>query len=262
MDVSKDMTPDEFVDAVMEMVFERPLVDHPFLDRLERGEISRAQIAKSCYQMLYHFNHAVRCVGAALSQNMDRAARTSIMENLIDEETEFRCGDASHYSLAMDFGVACGYDREEIERTNSDGTLRVHPQLEEAMEDMALFGIGDDGPLSMGAGMVGGEAVFPDLCIRLSAILKKNFGFTDEDLALFIVHIEGDTEHANEGKKLIRRYAKTPEQRRRFYSQCRRVRDRMWECCDAWWKAADMDLPQTIHPHDPQFAARGQKKAA
>ena len=127
MDVTKDMTPDEFVEAVMEMVFERPLVDHPFLDRLERGEISRAQIAKSCYQMLYHFNHAVRCVGAALSQNMDRAARTSIMENLIDEETEFRCGDASHYALAMDFGEACGYDRGEIERTNIDGTLRAHP---------------------------------------------------------------------------------------------------------------------------------------
>jgi pyrroloquinoline quinone (PQQ) biosynthesis protein C len=35
-------------------------------------------------------------------------------------------------------------------------------------------------------------------------------GFSDDDLEFFIVHIEGDTEHAHVGLELTARYATTP----------------------------------------------------
>ena len=254
IDVTREMKPDEFVDTVTGMVEQRRLADHPFLDRLVRGEVARDQINKICYQMMYYYNHSVRNVGSCLMHNMDLGARTAIMENLIDEETEERCGHAAHYVLAIEFAEACGYDRGEIEAANREGRLRPHPQLGDAMEDIVHFGIHDEPALAMAAGMVGGEAMLPDFYIRLVPPLKKHFGFTNRDLDIFIVHIEGDMEHAAEGRKLIRAYAHTPLQRRRFYGNARFVRDRLWECWDGVFKAADLDLPQAFWPQHKKAA--------
>lgn len=247
VDVTRNMTPDQFVDAVMKMVNERSLGEHPFFARMEAGEISREQINKICYQMLYYYNNSVRNIGSCLMHNMDRGARTAIMENLIDEETEERCGHAAHYVLALEFAEACGYDRKEAEEANKKGKIIPHPQLEEGLEDVARFGTREEPALAMAAGMVGGEALLPDFYIRLVPALKR-YGFTDKDLDIFIVHIEGDLEHAEEGRKLIRAYANTPEQRQRFYSIARFVRDRLFESWDAVFQAADLDLPQAIYP--------------
>jgi len=245
MDVTRDMTPDQFVDAVTNMVNERLLSSHPLFARLDGGEITREQINKICYQMMYYYNNSVRNIGSCLMHNMDRGARTAIMENLIDEETEERCGHAAHYVLALEFAEACGYNRKEIEEANKKGLLKPHPQLEEAMEGIVRFGIHEEPALGMAAAMVGGEALLPDFYMRLVPALRK-LGFSDKDLDIFIVHIEGDLEHAEEGKKLIRAYANTPEQRRRFYSIARFVRDRLWECWDAVFKSADLALPQVF----------------
>ena len=258
----EDMTPDEYVEGVVTMVNERVPVDHPFFDRLERGEFSREQIQKMAYQMLFWFNHAVRPIGAALMHHMAQGARESIMENLIDEETEDRCGHAAHYVLAQEFAEACGFDAEEIENHNTNSTLRAHPKLEEAFEDMATFGVKEEGALTMAAGMVGGESTLPDFYTRLYPPLMKYYGFSEEELAIFIIHIEGDTEHMEEGKSLVRRYCVTQEQRERFMETARFVRDRQWETWDAVWEAMDLDLPQDVYPRHAMFANRDRQKAA
>ena len=242
------MTPDEYIDGVMAMVGERVPVDHPFFEKLERGEYSREQVQKMAYQMLFWFNHAVRNIGASLMHHMPQGARESIMENLIDEETEERCGHAAHYVLAQEFAEACGYDRDEIEAFNTHRRLRAHPKLEEAFEDMATFGIKEEGALAMAAGMLGGESPLPEFYERLYPPLIKYYGFTEEELAIFIIHIEGDTEHMEEGKSLVRRFCVTQEQRERFMDVARVVRDRLWESWDAVWEAMELDLPQDVYP--------------
>ncbi len=257
-----DMTPDEYIDCVMAMVGEREPVDHPFFDRLERGEYSREQVQKMAYQMLFWFNHAVRNIGASLMHHMPQGARESIMENLIDEETEDRCGHAAHYVLAQEFAEACGYDRDEVEAFNTHNRLRAHPKLEEAFEDIARFGIKEEGALAMAAGMVGGESTLPAFYTRLYPPLIKYYGFTEEELAIFIIHIEGDTEHMEEGKSLVRRFCKTQEQRERFMETARFVRDRGWETWDAVWEAMELDLPQDVYPRHAMFASRERQKAA
>ena len=264
-DVTRDMSPDAFVELVEEMVNRRRLCDHPFLDRLERGEVTRGQIDKICYQMMYYYNNSVRNIGSCLMHNMDRGARTAIMENLIDEETEQRCGYAAHYVIALDFAAACGYDRKEIEQANLRGEIRPHPALEEGLEDVARFGTREEPALAMAAGMVGAESLLPDFYIRLVPALKP-YGFSDKELDIFIVHIEGDLEHAAEGRKLIRAYADTPERRQRFYAICEYVRDRLWEAWDGVFQAADLDLPQAVHPRKPappdkaRKAVKGKRK--
>ena len=248
MDVTRDMTADEYVKIITDMVNERRISVLPFLDRLERGEITKEQISKVCYQMMFYYNHSVRCIGGALMGHMDRDARTAIMENLIDEETEDRCGYAAHYVIALDFAEACGYSRAEVEAANNDGTLQPHPQLQEALEDLARMGVWNKPEFAMAAGMVGGEGLLPDFYIRLVAGLRKNFAFTDKDLDIFIVHIEGDLEHVEEGRKLVRAYADTPERRQEFYNLCKYARDRVWEAWDGVFRAADVALPQAFYP--------------
>ena len=261
VDVERDMTPNEFVDVVIDMVKERAPVDHPFFERLEKGELSIEQIQKMAYQMLFWFNHAVRPIGTVIKQNMDYPARLALMENMIDEETEDRCGHAAHYVLCQEFAEACGFDAKEIEAHNTTSRLRAHPKLEEAMEDMVTNGIRDEGPLVMAAGAMA-EFTLPEFYARLFPPLKKHYGFTDEELEIFIIHIEGDEAHGDEGLNLIRNYAKSPDQRRRFYEMCKFTRDRHWETWEAVWEAVDMDLPQDFYPRHPMFSNRKQKKAA
>ncbi len=256
--VTRDMSADAFVSVVEEMVNQKKLCDHPFLERLERGDVTREQINKVCFQMMYYYNNSVRNIGSCLMHNMDRGARTAIMENLIDEETEERCGYAAHYVIALDFAEACGYDRKQIEEANKRGDIKPHPALEEGLEDVARFGTREEPALAMAAGMVGAESLLPDFYIRMVPALKQ-YGFTDKELDIFIVHIEGDLEHAAEGRKLIRAYADTPERRQRFYSICEFVRDRLWEAWDAVFQAADLDLPQAVYAKKKKSASKTGK---
>ena len=257
-----DMTPDEYIDCVMAMVNERLPIDHPFFEKLERGEYTVEQIQKMAYQMLFWFNHAVRGLGAAIMSNMDLGARTSLMENLIDEETEDRCGHAAHYVLAQEFAEACGFDRDEIEKFNTHRFMRAHPKLEESMEDMARSGTNTEGAISIAAGALGSEAPLPAFYARLYPPLMKYYGFSEDELAIFIIHIEGDTEHMEEGKSLVRRYCATQEQRERFMDLARNWRDRLWESWDAVWEAMELNLPQDVYPRHAMFANRERQKAA
>ena len=83
-----------------------------------------------------------------------------------------------------------------------------------------------------------------------------------KDLNIFIVHIEGDLEHAEEGRKLILVYADTPERRQRFYSICEFVRDRLWEAWDAVFQAADLDLPQAVYAKKKKSSSKNGKLRA
>ena len=257
-----DMTPQKFIDSVMAMVSERLPVDHPFFERLERGEYSEEQIQKMAYQMLFWFNHAVRSLGTTIMKNMDQEARTALLENLIDEETEDRCGHAAHYVLAQEFAEACGFDRDDTENLNTHGYMRAHPKLEESFEDLATLGLREEGVIAIASGMLGGEGSLPAFYARLYPPLMKYYGFSEEELAIFIIHIEGDTEHMNEGKKLISRYCKTQEQRERVMSLARDCRDRVWESWDAVWEAMELDLPQDVYPRHAMFANRARQEAA
>ena len=84
----------------------------------------------------------------------------------------------------------------------------------------------------------------------------------EKDLQKYRIGVDLDLEHAEEGRKLIRAYADTPERRQRFYTICEFVRDRLWEAWDAVFQAADLDLPQAVYPKKKRSKAGRQRKAA
>lgn len=254
-DPTVEMTPDQYAELVFGAVNEQRLCDHPFFDRLERGEVTIDDLQRSCYQMMWYYNNSVRNIGLALAAHMDNAARHAIVENMIDEETEMRCGEAAHYVLALKFARAIGFDTEEIEGANKKGTLRPDPELEYAMESALRIGYHEEGALVIAAGMVGAEALLPDMYTRLVNGLRKSFSFTDDDLDIFIIHIEGDTEHMEEGRELVKSYATSPEQRAHFMRLALFTRDRFYECWDAIWAAGERKLPQSVYPSDRPVAA-------
>lgn len=247
-DPTDDMSPDEYASLVLGAVNERRLCDHPFFDRLEQGQVTLDDLRRSCYQMMWYYNNSVRNIGLALAAHMDNGARHAIVENMIDEETEIRCGEAAHYVLALKFARAVGFDTADIEEANKKGTLRPDPQLEYAMESALDIGFHEDGALVIAAGMVGAEALLPDMYTRLVEGLRKSFTFTDDELDIFITHIEGDTQHMEEGRELVRSYANTPDERAHFMQLALFTRDRFYECWDAIWRAGERKLPQSVYP--------------
>ena len=46
MDVTKDMSPDEYVEAITRMVNERAVAKHPFFRRIEQGAPARSRSSR------------------------------------------------------------------------------------------------------------------------------------------------------------------------------------------------------------------------
>ncbi|MBM4239562.1 MAG: iron-containing redox enzyme family protein [Gammaproteobacteria bacterium] len=117
------------------------------------------------------------------------------------------CPEKRHPDLLRKFARACGVSDERILRAEQNG--EVLPTTR-AMRSW-LWELSTIRPLgeSCAGIMVALEGQLPTLYPKYVAAMHK-MGFNDDDLEFFIVHIEGDTEHAHVGLELTDRYATTP----------------------------------------------------
>ena len=100
------------------------------LDRLTGKRHGERSIVRSIFEgratpeqvgylgvLFYHFTkHTPQVLSTIHSRCTDRKIRRKIMDVLIDEDTELRCGTAGHDVLAMDFATRyTGLSEDEVE---------------------------------------------------------------------------------------------------------------------------------------------------
>ena len=122
-----------------------------------------------------------------------------MIDTLIDEETELRCGDKSHTELAIDFAT--------LFTGLSESQLAAMPRPL-AIQDMNHFRlrVAREEPLGVALAVLGmgGESDFSRTCAALTQGLRRHYGVRDEDQQSWIVHIEGELEHGAVAERLTR----------------------------------------------------------
>src|SRR5882762_693337 len=110
------MSRDEFLKAMVTRLDGKRHADYPFLKAVRTGSATREQIG-FLGVAFYHFTKVTPQVLSTIhSRCDDRRIRRRIMDTLIDEDTELRCGSKGHDALAMDFATRfTGWSEEEVE---------------------------------------------------------------------------------------------------------------------------------------------------
>lgn len=105
------MTDKEFLDALDAIIAERHMLQHPFYQLWNRGELTLEQLrqyALEYYHQVYHFPTFVSATHARCADDM--AVRQMLLENLMEEEH----GENNHPELWRRFGDALGITRQEM----------------------------------------------------------------------------------------------------------------------------------------------------
>jgi pyrroloquinoline quinone (PQQ) biosynthesis protein C len=192
--------------------------DYQMVKTIADGTATREQIGYLAV-LFYHFTKwTPQVISTIHSRCDDRTIRRRIMDTLIDEDTELRCGSAGHDYLAMQFATRfTGLTEAEVE---------AHP-VPDAVKNMTAyrFKVAQEMPVTIALGNSGvaSESHAPEMCRMISDGLREHFGVMDEDQESWIVHIEGDEEHSETALKTVLEYCTTRE-----------LQDQMLWCIDEY----------------------------
>lgn len=233
------LSKEDFLAAIESRFDGRLHSDYPMVKTIYNGTATREQIGYLGV-LFYHFTkHTPQVISTIHSLCGDRTIRRRIMDTLIDEDTELRCGSAGHDMLAMTFATRfTGFTEEEVEN---------HP-VPQCVKDMTAYRykVAREMPtvIALGNSGVASESHAPEMCRMISDGLREHYGVEDEDQESWIVHIEGDEDHSETAFKTVLEYAVTPE-----------LQEMMFWCIDNYlghwgnfWRECEKgDLRQPAH---------------
>lgn len=171
----------------------RTLKSHPTIDKIERGELTNAQLRHWATQLFIgNKGHNANILGLIYAKCDDFPARKAIVENLIEEELGRISGaNRSHPELYLEFGEALGIPRDQLLHAamTADATAMVH----------WMYWLADSKPwyVTLAGISLGSELFNPDAYERVIDGLKRNYKLSDEALLFFTVHIKVDRDHGD-----------------------------------------------------------------
>lgn len=192
MDVKKGLS---LLDALINRLERnhRTLRSHPTIDKIERGELTQAQLRHWATQLyIGNKGHNANILGLIYAKCGDFGARKAIVENLLEEELGRQSGvGRSHMELYLEFGEALGIPREELLRAQMsvDATAMLH----------WMYWLADSKPwyVTLAGISLGSELFNPDAYVRVVRGLQQHYKLSDDGVRFFTVHIEVDKEHGD-----------------------------------------------------------------
>ena len=204
--MSQALPPAEFKKAMEARIQGRSHSDYPIVKAIAAGTATIEQIAYLGV-LFYHFTKETpQVISTIHSRCPDPKVRRRIMDTLIDEDTELRCGSASHPQLALDFATRfAGMTEAEV---------MEHP-VPQSIKDMSAYRYKvareTHYVIALGNSGIASESHAPRMVRMISDGLRQHYGVKDEDQESWIVHIEGDEDHSAAGFKTVLEFCTTPE---------------------------------------------------
>jgi pyrroloquinoline-quinone synthase len=171
----------------------RTLRSHPTIEKIERGELTQAQLRHWATQLFIgNKGHNANILGLIYAKCDDFPARKAIVENLIEEELGRVSGvGRSHPELYLEFAQALGISRDELlgARMSTDATAMVH----------WMYWLADSKPwyVTLAGISLGSELFNPDAYVRVIDGLKRHYKLSDDALLFFSVHVKVDKDHGD-----------------------------------------------------------------
>ena len=128
-------------------------------------------------------------------------AKDFLLANMYEEEI----GGDRHTDLLIRFAQACGTTRERV--TNPDNMSPTTRGLQSWCYAIAMR---EDPVVAVAGLVVGLESQVPSIYRRQAPALRTQYGFSDEEVEFFDLHIVSDEIHGERGYQIVLELADTP----------------------------------------------------
>lgn len=178
------------IDAV---VARRQVLDHPFYQAWNRGELTLAALQDYASQYYHHVAAFPTYLSAVHAQVDDPDLRQVILANLVDEEGR----DPTHPELWLRFAEGLGLAREDVRGT-------THWAETDALIAAFRGACGDGVPTDGLAALYAYECQQPAVAASKIDGLRRHYGVDDpRTLEYFSVHHEADVAHSADERALL-----------------------------------------------------------
>jgi pyrroloquinoline-quinone synthase len=186
----------------------RWLPGHPVIDKLEKQELSRVQIAGMMTQVYRQTCEVVRWLGYLYAKCPVMAVRREVFNNLMEEELGAYSGTEGHFHLAARLAVAAGADLRTLDTVpllpDTAAIIRLGEQMFYENPNWIVafgtaFGFEYQSPAAFGA---------------IADALKKSYGMSDHDVTFFSVHVTADEDHTGGIVRVLDAHATSDADRR------------------------------------------------
>jgi pyrroloquinoline-quinone synthase len=176
----------------------------PFSMAWANGELKRehfARWAENHYHYVGPFADYLSYIYASVPDKYTDA-KDFILQNMWEEEL----GGDRHTDLLIRFAEACGTTGERV--TDPKNMTAITRGLQSWCYAVAMR---ENFVVATAALIVGLESQVPDIYRKQLPPLKEKYGFTDEEVEFFDLHIVSDEIHGERGYQIVLDYANTVE---------------------------------------------------
>jgi pyrroloquinoline-quinone synthase len=190
---------ERMIEALEARIAARHVLNHPFYQAWNRGELTREALQDYAAQYYRHVAAFPTYLSAVHSNTDDAEARQTLLMNLIDEEA----GAPNHPQLWLQFAAGLGVDAETVRNTPAQPETAA---LVETFRDLCRHGSLVEGV----AALYAYESQIPEVSQSKVDGLRKHYGVEDEaTLKYFLVHVEADEVHRAQERDLLRNSVQT-----------------------------------------------------
>jgi pyrroloquinoline-quinone synthase len=207
------MPESEFRTALEDAIKGREARNASFSQAWANGELEREHFARWAENHYHYVGPFADYLGYIYCNTPDHAtdAKDFLLQNMYEEELS----DIRHTDLLIRFAEACGTTRERVE--NPDNMTATTRGLQSWCYAVAMR----EDPIVAVAGLVVGlESQVPSIYRRQTPTLREKYGFTDEEVEFFDLHIVSDEIHGERGYQIVLEHARTVELQQKCLKIC------------------------------------------
>ena len=190
-----------FIDQLDEKIQDKHLLNHPFYETWNAGELSHEAIKEYSAQYFKHVSSFPRYLSSIHSNCDDLKTRQMLLDNLIDEER----GSENHPELWMRFAEGMGNSRKSVE------SKKAMQEIEELVATFYSLSKSEQYHVGLAA-LYCYESMQPEISETKKDGLQKFYGIKDEKtLKFFTVHMHADKWHREVVRNLLAELSDTKE---------------------------------------------------
>lgn len=208
----------QLLEAIEEKIASRHVLNHPFYQAWNRGELTREALQDYAAQYYQHVAAFPTYLSAVHSHTADANTRRILLENLMDEEA----GTPNHPELWLDFAEGMGVDKLTVLSTNAQPETSA---LVNTFQDICRNGSTVEGI----AALYAYESQIPEVAQSKINGLQAYYGVQDEKtLKYFAVHVEADEVHRAQERDLLLNSVTMPAEADAALNATSRALDAVW----------------------------------
>jgi pyrroloquinoline-quinone synthase len=211
--MSELMSRDEFRTALEDAIKGKSANKSPFSLAWAAGTLSRGHLCRWAENHYHYVGPFADYLGYLYARMPAKfvEAKDFLLANMYEEEI----GGDRHTDLLIRFAEACGTTRARV--TDPDNMSATTLGLQSWCYSVAMR---EDPIVAVAALVVGLESQVPSIYRKQTPTLREKYGFTDEEVEFFDLHIVSDEIHGERGYQIVLDHADTPELQQRCLKIC------------------------------------------